>query len=176
MRQEKKLLTREITTKMHQHPAFVLLRYQNLSANLANEFRRRLDPLGGEFEVIRKRVLLKATLEMGLDIPLSDLSGHIGVVFLGQDPLETTKKVSQFGQENEKAVELLAGRFDGRLYSAKEVDMLSKLPGKNEMRAQLLSVFEAPLSGFVGLAQAVLTSVPYCLLNRVDQQSEVSGG
>lgn len=170
MRQEKELLKNEIKDKIEAHGSFVLLRYKKFTANIANEFRRELDQAGGEFEVVRKRVLLKAAEDVGIQFSLSELEGHIGIVFLGSEPLETTKKVFNFGQERDKILELLAGRFDGRIYTPEEVDRLSKLPGKNEMRAQLLSLFEAPMVGTVGAMGAILTSLLYCLDAKATQE------
>lgn len=166
MRPEKELLKQEITDKLRLFPSFVLMRYGKLSANAANDFRRQVGKQGGDVLIVRKRVLLKAAVDAGLPIGKETLDGHIGVVFLGADPIETTKTVVKFSQDREKVLQLLGGRFDGRFYSGPDVERLSTLPNKNEMRAQLLSVFEAPLSQTLAVIEALLTSVPHCLENK----------
>ena len=53
---------------------------------------------------------------------------------------------------------------------ASDVERLSKLPSKDEMRAQFLSVLEAPMSQTLAVMEALLTSVPYCLDNKCKQE------
>ena len=60
MRKEKQLLLDEIKEKIDASPSFILMNYEKMSANVANDFRAVLDKAKGEFEVISKRILLKA--------------------------------------------------------------------------------------------------------------------
>jgi large subunit ribosomal protein L10 len=170
MRAEKELLKREIQVKLENFDSFVIMNYDGLNANVANDFRREVAKLGGDVEVVRKRVLLKAAEGAGIPLEVSSLPGHIGVVFMGQDPIETTKMVFKFGQDREKVIRVIGGRFDGRLYAGADVERLATLPGKDEMRAQLLSVFEAPLSQTLAVMEALLASVPHCLINKGKQE------
>ncbi len=166
MRSEKELLKKEIKDKIDRFNSFVIMQYASFSANAANEFRREVGKMGGDVEVVRKRVLLKAAEDAGIQLDLSSLPGHIGIVFLGQDPIETTKMVFKFSQDREKAIQVIGGRFDGQLYTGADVERLSTLPSKDEMRAQFLSVLEAPLSQTLAVMEALLASVPYCLDNK----------
>lgn len=166
MKAEKELLKQEIKDKFDRFDSFVIMQYFSLNANTANDFRRLIGKAGGDVEMVRKRVLLKAAEDAGIQLDLSSLPGHIGVVFLGEDPIESTKTVIKFSQDREKVIQLLGGRFEGQLYTGPEVERLSTLPGKDEMRAQLLSVLEAPLSQTLAVIEALLASVPYCLDNK----------
>lgn len=170
MRAEKELLKQEIKDKLTRFPSFVIMQYAKLSANAANDFRREVGKFGGDVEVVRKRVLLKAAEDAGVQLDPSSLEGHIGIVFLGQDPIEMTKMVFKFSQDREKVIQVLGGRFDGQLYAGPDVERLSTLPGKDGMRAQLLSVFEAPLSQTLAVMEAILASIPYCLDNKGKQE------
>ncbi|MFI0435709.1 MAG: 50S ribosomal protein L10 [Parachlamydiaceae bacterium] len=172
MREEKKLLKNEIKDKIERFESFVIMQYKSLSANTANAFRREIGKIGGDVEVVRKRVLFKAAEDAGLKLDQSSLQGHIGIVFFGKDPIESTKTVIKFSQDRDKVIQLLGGRFDGQLYSGADVERLSTLPGKDEMRAQLLSVFEAPLSQTLAVIEALLASVPYCLDNKCKLEGE----
>ena len=166
MRQDKQLLLNEIKGQIEQYGSFVVMSYLKLTANKANNFRREVTKLGGNVEVMRKRVLMKAAEAAGVSLDLSSLPGHIGLVYAMNDPIEMTKFVIKFSQENEKSILVVGGRIDGQLYNGTEVDALSKLPGKNEMRAQLLSVFEAPMAETLAVMEALLSSVVYCLDNK----------
>jgi large subunit ribosomal protein L10 len=172
MRQDKQLLLNEIKGQIENYGSFVVMRYLSLSSNKANEFRREVAKLGGSVEIMRKRVLIKAAQAAGLDLDLAALPGHIGLVYAKTDPIEMTKMVFKFSQENNQTISVVGGRFDGTLYNADDVEKLSKLPGKDEMRAQLLSVFEAPMAQTLAVMDALLASVVYCLDNKSQQEQK----
>lgn len=169
MRKEKELLKTDVQSKISKHDAFVIMQYAKLSANAANDFRREVNKFGGEVEVVRKRILVKAAKEAKVDLDKKILEGHVGLILLGQDPLEATKAVMKFSQDRDNAIKILLGRFDGKLYQGNDVERLAKLPGKDEMRAQLLSVFEAPMSQTLAVMEALLSSVVYCLDNKTKE-------
>ncbi len=170
MRAEKELLKREIQDKLKNFDSFVIMNYAGLNANVANDFRREVAKLGGDVEVVRKRVLLKAAEEAGIPLEYHLYLAILELFLSGQDPIETTKMVFKFGQDREKVIQVIGGRFDGRLYAGADVERLATLPGKDEMRAQLLSVFEAPLSQTLAVMEALLASVPHCLINKGKQE------
>ncbi len=168
MRHDKQLLLDEVKGQIDDSGTFVIMSYSKLSANAANSFRRGVQKLGGGVEVVRKRVLIKAAESAGVKLDLSDMPGHIGLVFARQaDPVTVTKYVFDFGKSEGDAIAVVGGRFEGKLYSGADVEKLSKLPGKDEMRAQFLSVLEAPMSQTLAVMEALLSSVVYCLDNKV---------
>ena len=68
MRPEKQLLLDDIKEKINHSKGFVLTRYSKMDPNLASQFRTALHQTGGDFEVIRKRILLKAAEAAGCTI------------------------------------------------------------------------------------------------------------
>lgn len=171
MRHEKQFLMEEVKGQINQYQSFVILQYLGLSSNALNGFRTAIAQQGGEVEMVRKRILIKAAAAAGITLTRDALDGHIGLVYTGQDPLETAKFVFNYSRDSEGTVKVIGGHIDGQLYSAEQVDVLSTLPGKDEMRAQLLSVLEAPLSQTLAVMEALLTSVPHCLENKSKAES-----
>jgi large subunit ribosomal protein L10 len=166
MRKEKQLLLDEIKGQIDQANALVLTRYQKMDPNLASTFRMMLMQAGGSFEVVRKRVLVKAAASAGVMLDLSALQGHIGVIFSSGDPISVTKGVYQFAKENEEVLEVLGGRFEGKLFSAADVKQIADLPSKDEMRAMFLGLLEAPMAQTLSTMEALISSVIYCLDNK----------
>lgn len=171
MRQEKQFLLDEVKDQIEQFSSFVIMSYVGLTANSANDFRREIAKSGGSVEVVRKRVLIKAAQAVGIALDLEALPGHIGLVFVGKDPIETTKIVFKFSQDSNQAIQVVGGRFEGQLFSGQDIEALSKLPGKDEMRSQLLSTLEAPMAQTLAVMDAILSSVVYCLENKCQQES-----
>jgi len=169
MRQEKQYLLEEMRDHFDRYETFMIMKYQGIPANTVNEFRREVGKLGGNVEMLRKRILIKAAESAGCTLKLADLPGHIGIVFAGKDPLEMTKLVFKYSDDTEKGIEVIGGRFEGKMYSGQDVEKLSKLPSMNVMRAEFLSVLEAPLSQTLAVMDALLSSVIYCLDNKSKQ-------
>ena len=169
MRQEKQLLLDDIKDRIESSQAVVVTRYNKLEPNKVAPFRVELAKSGSSIAVVKKRVLLKAAQQAGLTLNPDLLEGHIAVIFLSEDPFSTTKTIYQFSKENEQNIEVLGGRFEGAICSAQDVEQISKLPNKDEMRAQLLATLEAPMSQTLAVMEALLTSVAYCLDNKSKQ-------
>jgi large subunit ribosomal protein L10 len=170
MRAEKQFLLDEVKQQIEQHPSFVIMKYLGLKANTIGDFRREIAGLGGDVEMVRKTILVKAAQAAGIELDIGELPGHIGIVFAGKDAIQTTKAVYKLSESSEKAVEVLGGNFEGQFYGAEDVEKLSKLPDRDTMRAQLLSVFEAPMAQTLAVMDSLLSSVVYCLENKSKQQ------
>jgi large subunit ribosomal protein L10 len=171
MRDEKQFLLDEIQEKLNQYPGFVLTDYAGLSANEAARLRTELRKLGTEMEVIRKRVLKKALENKGIPVSIGELKGHVGLIFATQDSIEIVKFICKYSKETTRPT-ILGGHFEGKFLNAKSVELLSTLPSRDEMRAQLLATFVAPLSQTLATVNALLTSVVYCLDNKAKKESQ----
>jgi large subunit ribosomal protein L10 len=174
MRAEKQLLLDEFQEKIGQANALVLTSYKKLEPNKAAGFRNDLRKQGSGMGIIRKRILAKAAKENGFELDLDALHGHIAVIFIGGDPVETTKSIFQFAKENDEVLTVLGGRFDGQLRTAADVEAISKLPSRDELRAQFLGLLEAPMSQTLASIEALLTSVLYCLENKSQEAADES--
>ncbi len=172
MRPEKNLLLKEIREKIDGSKAIVLAGYTKMSPNMAADFRSNIAKTGGSFEIVKKRILIKAAEQAGFSLDRDNLQGHIGVIFAEEDPVQTTKYVYGFAKDNESILNVLGGRFEGVLCSAKDVELISKLPSQNEMRSQLLGLFEAPMSQTLAVVEALLCSVVFCLENKAAEGTE----
>jgi large subunit ribosomal protein L10 len=166
MRPEKQLLLDEIKDKMTGTQGVILMRYKKMEPNVAAGFRMDLMGMGSEFEVVKKRILVKAAEVSGYPLDKAQLEGHIGVVFADTDLLQTAKYLFKFRTDHDEVLDVIGARFEGNLYSGKDVEMLSKLPGKKEMQAQMLSLFEAVPSQLLATMEALLTSLGHCLNNK----------
>ena len=169
MKKEKQLFLDQISDQVSSSPTFLVTQYAKLTANQANDFRRKMQNVGVSFEVFRKRMLLKAAEKAGVMLSLDMLPGHIGILFIEEDPIEATKAVLKFSDENNKCLELLGAQMEGHLISKEDVQALSKIPSKNVLRAQFLGLLEAPMAETLGVIDALLTSVVHCINNKITE-------
>jgi large subunit ribosomal protein L10 len=169
VKKEKMMLLDDMQGQMKKSGTFIVTQYQGLSGARAHEFRRELGKSGAYFEVVRKRMLLHAAKNLGISFDPKQLPGHIGLVLGASDPLETTKFVLKFSENNEQAIQLLGGFFEGQKLSADDVKRLAKLPSRDVMRSEFLGLLEAPMAQMLSTIEAVLSSVVYCMDNKINE-------
>jgi large subunit ribosomal protein L10 len=158
MRAEKQLLLDEIKQKIDASKAMIIARYDRLPPNLSWDFREQLTKSGSLFEVVRKRVFLKAAEMSGIKIDAEKLGGHIGVVFVQQaDSLPSAKVLIKFSEDHQNILQVVYGQLDGKMYSGSEIEELAKLPGINEMRSELIALLVSPMSQMLSVLDAVMS-------------------
>lgn len=171
MKEEKQFLLDETKKYINKFDSFFVMRYEGVSANLANSFRGEVLKRGGEVHILRKRLLMKAMEGMELSLDGIPMQGHLGLVFGGTDVSELVKSLLDFSKENGDAIQLVAAYVDQQLYGPSKVSFFAELPSKDEMRAQLLATLEAPLAQTLSVMESLLCSVPFCLQGKCDQEA-----
>lgn len=166
MRPEKQLLLDDLKEMIENSSAVFITKYKALSPNKASEFRFNLAKVGGSLEVVKKRIFLKAAQAAGITFDRGLFEGNIGIVFASEDPVEVTKQVFEFGKEAESQLEVLTGQFEGSILSAKDIEILSKLPSKDQLRSELIGLLVAPMTQTLSVMEELLTSVMHCLENK----------
>ena len=157
MRKEKPLLLDEIKQKIDASTAMIVTSYDRLEPNVSWQLRDALAKKGSLFEVVRKRVFVKAATLAGVQIDASLLKGHIGIVFVNQpDAMAPAKAVFEFSEGNGKIFRVLCGTMEGKIVPGAEIEMLSKLPGIDEMRAIMIALFTSPMSQMLSVMEAAL--------------------
>ena|SRR3990167_3377717 len=157
MRKEKQLLLNEMKEKIDASTAMLVTRYSKLEPNVSWKLRDLLGKSGNLFEVVQKRVFLKATEQSGIALDESKLEGHIGVVFITKDDaIKSAKAVLKFSEDHEGIMTVLYGQIEGKIIPGTEVEALSKLPGLDEMRAIMIGLFTSPMSQMLSVMEAAM--------------------
>ena len=94
-----------------------------------------------------------------------------GVAISYEDPTAPAKVIFDFIKKNEH-LKVKCAVLEGKTITDKEVEQLSKLPGKDELRAQLLATMNAPATEFVRLLQAGPVNFLYILQARERDMGE----
>jgi large subunit ribosomal protein L10 len=148
-----------IKEKQTKSKAAVFIDYRGLGVNKLNELRDKVRDAGGEL-FVTKNTLLRITY--GNDQLSTLLTGPTAAVFAYEDEVAPLKAVAEFSKENELPT-FTAGYFEDKVLSPEEIDQLSKLPGKDELRAKVVGSLAAPLSGMVNVLQGNIRKMVYVL-------------
>ena len=83
--------------------------------------------------------------------PFECLSDHfVGPVLISSagDPIAVAKVVSKFAKDHE-ALKIMVGVMNGDLIDESTIQMLAKMPSRDELLATLMATMNAPLEKFV---------------------------
>ena len=151
-------------------PSIVVADFQGLDVGSVTDLRDRFRAAGVEYFVV-KNTLMKKSVEGTNMASISPLfKGNSAIAFHHEDPAAPAKVLTDYVKENPKLV-LKGAWLDGNLLDEDGVKALSTLPGKDELRAKLLNVFQGSGTKVVRLLSAAPTSFVQVLVAREKQQS-----
>lgn len=152
---------------------FVLTEYKNLTMKQMNDLRGRLRGVGASYHVTKNTLLQLALQEMGRPTLDTLLKGPTAVGYLGDDFAAGIKVLLQFAEES-KAIEVKGGLMGDRALSADDVVTLSRLPGREELIAQVLSRLQGPMYGLVSVLNGPIRGLMYVLKARQEQLAKTA--
>lgn len=147
----------------------VFVSYDNLNVEEIGELRASLHKAGGGMRVIPKRLLKIALSNIKLDFDPTAQEGQLAVVW-GDDAVAPAKTLNEFAQGHEEKIHLLAGTLEGGILSLEEVTALAKLPSRQELIGQLVSVIAGPARGLVTVLSGVQRNTVQVLKAIADQK------
>ena len=142
----------------------IFVDYKGLSANKADDIRRKLRAHKSEVKVLKNnvaRLISKdGSLGEGTKAVMDDLVGPTLVAFSFGDPAAVAKAIAEFAKDNEefRLKDSLMGQVK---ISAQDIEALAKLPSREVLLAKMLGTLNAPVTNFV----SVLAAVPRSLVN-----------
>jgi large subunit ribosomal protein L10 len=147
-----------LAQRLTESPNLYLTDFTGIAVKPMTELRRRLRDAGSDYVVVKNTLALRAFTAASVDGLEDILRGPTGVVFAGADPLVIAKVITEFRREHEK-LEIKVGLVEGRRVTAEEVARLAALPPRDELLGQLGGALQAPLQGFVGALNGMLTQL-----------------
>jgi large subunit ribosomal protein L10 len=177
-RQGKSTIIGEVKGRFDKATSAVLLDYKGMNVEQLTKLRASFRKAGVEYKVVKNTLVKQALKESAYGGKLDDvLVGMTGIAWSFEDPSAAAKVVKAFKKEEVEAGEKLqvkAGLIDGSVLDANAVqNQLATMPGKDELRAQLLATFQAPLQQFVMLLNAPAQNLVYVLAAKEREGAQV---
>mgnify|MGYP006283864829 FL=1 len=169
-RAEKQNVVEALNEKFSRAQAVVLTDYRGLDTTAMNELRVQLREASVEYQVVKNTLMLRASEGTDMALLKDHFVGPSAVAVSYEDPVAPAKVLTKFGKDH-PALELKAAVLGGKFVDVEGIKTLSKLPSREELLSQLLSVFNGPARSFV----SVLSGVPRAfvnVLNAVKEQKE----
>lgn len=136
-----------------QTPDLIFSDFRGLTFPQMIELRNKLGEQGTTYKVVRNAFARIAMKEAGLPDASAMLEGPTALAFLGKDPSPAAKVMVDFTKNAPLTIK--GGVVSGKLFSAKEIEALSKLPGRLQLLAMLMGTMNAPIRDFVYVLNAI---------------------
>ena len=146
----------QLSDRLSRAKATFLVDFKGMDVEQVTTLRKTLVKSDSEMKVVRN-TLAKLALK---DHPEADQAldgefvGTNALVFAYEDPSASAKALSEFSKEVEN-LKLKTGVMEGQKLDEGKIKYLATLPGKDELRAKLLSVMTQPATSMVRLMNAV---------------------
>lgn len=146
--------TSEVQTlveKLQRMKSAVFTTTAGLRVKDVNELRLLLRAAGVDYVVAKKTIFRRALETAKLSgIDVSGVNQSFAITFGYEDEVAPAKLLAQYAKTHE-VVKFVGGILNGALAEADQMTTLSKLPSRQELRAQVVGTIAAPLSGFVNV-------------------------
>jgi len=151
-RSSKERLVSELRELIVGRASVVLTDYRGMTVEEMYELRRECDKVGAGYRVVKNTLAKLAIAGTPYEFLTEGFQGTVGITY-SDDPVAPAKVLSLFGKKAQN-LSIKLGFLDGKRLEPDDIDALAKLPGKDELRGQLLRVFNAPATKFVGVLAA----------------------
>jgi large subunit ribosomal protein L10 len=152
---ERQATVEALTTRLTASPTLYVTDFSGLTVEHMTDFRRRLRAVGAGYVVV-KNTLARRALAAGhltqLDAAL--LTGPIGIVLAGDDPLPAAKVLGEFAKVHQKPA-IRAGLVEGKQVEAAYVKRLGDLPSRDVLLGQVVGMLNGMLYQMVGALEAL---------------------
>ena len=151
---EKQAIVEELTKRIGNATAGVLVDYKGITVLEDTALRRELRAAGIEYTVVKNTLLRFAVDKCNLNEFDSVLNGTTSLATTEGDPIAPIRIVSEFAKKMNGKFEVKGGFMEGKVMDAAETNAIAKLPNREGMLSMFAGALTSTLSGLAVAMQA----------------------
>lgn len=144
----------DIKARFESAPDYIFTEYRGLTVSQITDLRNKLREKGCSYKVVKNNFARIAFEEMKTADVSSFFVGPTAVALSAEETNTVAKVLFDFAKEA-PALVIKGALVDGEVFDAAMIEQFSKLPGRNDLIAMLMSTMQAATSKFVRTLQAV---------------------
>ncbi len=153
-RAKKEAFVADVRERLERAKATFLVDYKGLDVESMSRLRKELRDAGSEFQVVKNRLLVLASRDTDTAVMKDRFVGPCALAITYDDVVAPAKVLAETEKANPK-LEIRFGQMGGKLLDADAVKRLAKLPGREELLAQVLAAMQAVPGSFVRVLNGV---------------------
>jgi large subunit ribosomal protein L10 len=158
--EKKQKITEDLHERFSKSVIVVVADYKGLDVSSMNALRRKLREEDIEFQVAKNTLLIRAAKDTEVALIEDYFKGPSAVALSYTDPVAPAKILAQFAKDNQK-LEIKGGVLKNKVLDVDAIKALAKLPSREVLLGQLLSVLNEVPTSFV----RTIAEIPRSLLN-----------
>ncbi|MCI0670350.1 MAG: 50S ribosomal protein L10 [Myxococcaceae bacterium] len=148
LKSEKEEVIQELNAKFSKATTAIVAEFSKLNVDTVTRLRKQLRDNGVDYKVLKNTLARRAAKGTKVEVVSDDFTGPVAAILGYGDVVTPAKVLSGFIKDLE-TIKVRSAMVDGRKVDAAGVQALAKLPGLNELRAQLLGMLTQPASKLV---------------------------
>ena len=153
----KKAFIDQMNERLKKAQATYVVDYQGLDVESMNKIRDELRKIDVEFYVIKNRLLKLASKDTDTESISEQFSGPCALALTYDDVVAPAKALVDLEKDLGK-LEIKVGQTSGKMMELDGIKKLAKLPGRDQLLAQVLSAMQAVPTSFVRVTNGVLVN------------------
>lgn len=154
-RAEKDVVVSQIKANIEKAQGVFLTNLVGIPSVDSVRIRKQVREAKGHVVITRNTLFARAAKGTYAEGLLADLKGSTAVAFAFEEAPAVAKIINDAAGEFDGIVTIKGGMLDGKSLSKAEVIALAKLPSRDEMLGTLLATFNAPVSAFARVLNAI---------------------
>lgn len=154
-RTEKDAVVSSLREKIEKSQAVFLTNLVGIPSNDAVRIRKGVRTADGFMVITKNTLFARAAKGTYAETLLTGLKGTNAVAFAYSDAAAVAKVVNDASGEFEEIVTVKGGMLGNQTLTKAEVVALAKLPSRDQMLGTLLATFNAPVSAFARVMEAI---------------------
>ena len=169
--EEKKQMVADLTNKLKNATAGVLVDYQGINVEQDTKLRTELREAGVDYFVFKNTLTRLAVKECGFEELLPVLVKMTAIAVSDTDPVAPAKILASYADKI-PTFNIKAGFVDGAVIDVQGVNRLATMPSKEELIAKVLGTLQSPASGLANVINANMSGLARVLQAVCDKKAE----
>lgn len=153
--ESKKAIVAELSERLKNSVTGVVVSYEGINVEDDTKLRKELREAGVNYTVVKNTLLTRACEEVGLTDIIPTLNGTTAIATSDEDYAAAARILCTYAKDHDN-FKIKTGYMDGAVVDMDTIIGLSKLPTRDVLLANVLGAFQAPISAFARVIQALV--------------------
>jgi len=149
-REQKEAFVADFQERLERSEAIFLTDFTGLDVKAMTSLRSRLKKAGGEYLVVKNRLVKRAFADSGAPDISRYLVGPTGVVFGDEDIVAAARTITEFAKDNGDRPVFKVGVLETSILDPDRIEQVARMPSREELLSQAAGVLGGPMAALAG--------------------------